>query len=54
MVLAVTAYGHFLAQRMRKDQEVKRQLLLRTQQHEKVIQEQVQQLERASQAKDDL
>lgn len=53
MVLAVTIYGHFLAQRLRRDQKIKRELLAQTQSNEKTIQQQLHQLEEASQAKDD-
>ncbi len=53
MVIAVTIYGHFLAQRLRRDQAIKRDLFEQSRHNESIIQQQLQQLEETSQAKDD-
>ncbi|MAZ87215.1 MAG: hypothetical protein CL693_06185 [Cellvibrionaceae bacterium] len=53
MVIAVTIYGHFLAQRLRLDQAIKRNLFEKSRHNESIIQQQLQQLEETSQAKDD-
>ncbi len=53
MVIAVTIYGHFLAQRLRRDQAIKRDLFDQSRNNESIIQKQLQQLEETSRAKDD-
>lgn len=53
MVIAVTIYGHFLAQRLRRDQAIKRELFDQSRNNESIIQKQLQQLEETSRAKDD-